>query len=263
MNIYYNKENDSYTIQKSQKPDENALAYAIYNISYEYKGWDFLSISSYSKNAQKYNDSIKSYAMGYLEGILTKERIHQFYINIITSNFKKVNYTFPENVLDFYTKNLEYMAENSVQYMNSDPYWQQVHYIYQQLQGLYDGYNNNVEKKINFTKFQIMPGNTDFSDILDYYENDKNSHNFMKARDIHNYIIRSSHCSAIIKLAEDFNDIWVGHNTWNNYNNMIKIFKEYRFISNNQNEKSKLSAFPSYPATLCSLDDFYYLEILN
>ena len=152
MNMYYHKDNDSYTTENSEKPDENALAYAVYNKSYEYKGWDFLSISSYSKNDKKYNDSMKSYAMGYLEGILTKERIYQFYTNIIRSNFNKDNYKIPENVLDFYKKNLEYMVENSTKYMKSEPYWEQVHYIYQQLKGLYDGYNNNVEedKKIDF-----------------------------------------------------------------------------------------------------------------
>ena len=264
MNMYYNKENDSYTTVISEKPDENALAYAIYNKSYEYKGWDFLSISSYAKKDKKYNDTIKSYAMGYLEGILTKDKIHQFYTNIIRSNFNKEKYLIPHNVLDFYKQNLEYMEEKSTQYMNSDPYWEQVHYIYQQLKGLYEGYNNNVEdnQKIDFIKFQIMPGYTDYIDIEDYYENEENKLNFnlMTFHEIKNYIIRRSHCSALIKLDKDFNDIWVGHNTWDYYNNMIKIFKEYRFISNNQNEKSKLSAFPSYPATLCSLDDFYYLD---
>ena len=202
--------------------------------------------------------------MGYLEGILTKERIYQFYTNIIRSNFNKDNYKIPENVLDFYKKNLEYMVENSTKYMKTEPYWEQVHYIYQQLKGLYDGYNNNVEedKKIEFLEFQIMPGYTDYTDIADYYENEENKpdFSFMTIHDIKNYITRRSHCSAIIKLAEDFNDIWVGHNTWDYYNNMIKLFKEYRFVSNNKNEKSKLSAFPSYPATLCSLDDFYYLD---
>ena len=124
MNMYYNKENDSYTTVISEKPDENALAYAIYNKSYEYKGWDFLSISSYAKKDKKYNDTIKSYAMGYLEGILTKDKIHQFYTNIIRSNFNKENYLIPHNVLDFYKQNLEYMEEKSTQYMNSDPYWE-------------------------------------------------------------------------------------------------------------------------------------------
>lgn len=201
--------------------------------------------------------------MGYLEGILTKEEIYHFYNNINRSNFNQLNYTFPENVLDFYEKNLEYIEENSKKYMNSDPYWEQVHYIYQQLKGLYDGYNNNVEeeKKIDYLKFQIMPGYTDFFDIQSYYNNEENKPSFksMTLDKITNFV-ENTRCSALIKLAEDFSDIWVGHNTWDDINDLIKIFKEYRFISNNKKEKSQLNVFPSYPATLCSLDDFYYLD---
>ena len=80
MNIYY--ENGKYTTKNSTSRDENAIAYAIYNKSYERVGWDFLAISSYEKNDNKYKDEDKAYAMGYLEGALTKDRIYSFFINI-------------------------------------------------------------------------------------------------------------------------------------------------------------------------------------
>ena len=41
---------------------------------------------------------------------------------------------------------------------------------------------------------------------------------------------------------------------------MIRIFKEYRFVSNKGNEKSKTIVFSSYPGTLYSLDDFYFMD---
>lgn len=41
---------------------------------------------------------------------------------------------------------------------------------------------------------------------------------------------------------------------------MIRIFKEYRFITNNNDLKSKVVAFPSYHASLFSKDDFYYVD---
>ena len=41
---------------------------------------------------------------------------------------------------------------------------------------------------------------------------------------------------------------------------MLRIFKEYRFVTKNGYEKSKTTAFPSYPGLLFSSDDFYYLD---
>ena len=55
MNCYYISENESYITNTSNKRDENALASAIYNKTYETIGWDYLSISTYEKNDSKYN----------------------------------------------------------------------------------------------------------------------------------------------------------------------------------------------------------------
>ena len=66
MNIYYSKETSKYKTAISAKIDENALAFAVCNKSYEKTGWDFLSISSYAKKDNKYDDSIKAYANGVL-----------------------------------------------------------------------------------------------------------------------------------------------------------------------------------------------------
>ena len=41
---------------------------------------------------------------------------------------------------------------------------------------------------------------------------------------------------------------------------MYRIFKEYHFVTNKRNEKSKTIVFSSYPGTLASLDDFYFLD---
>jgi hypothetical protein len=41
---------------------------------------------------------------------------------------------------------------------------------------------------------------------------------------------------------------------------MIRTFKEYRFVTNTHNEKSKVVVFSSYPGSLSSVDDFYYTD---
>ena len=165
-------------------------------------------------------------------------------------------------MLNFFKNNLDYMEKQSKNLMNSDPYWEQVHFIFQQLKGLYDGYTFLAEEneKIDFIKIQYMPAYADTTLITAKYHNDSVNFNEMNQEEIENYFLLKSHCSALVKLAQDSSDIWFGHNTWFEYIAMIRIFKEYRFISNKGNEKSKTSVFSSYPAVLFSLDDFYYLD---
>ena len=106
MNIYYQEESGNYTLIESKSKDEDSIAYAIYNKSYERTGLDFLAISSYDKNDNKYDDSKKAYAMGYLEGYLTKDRIYSYYINLLHYSFYDNNLTVPENLKEFFKTKL-------------------------------------------------------------------------------------------------------------------------------------------------------------
>ena len=132
--------------------------------------------------------------------------------------------------------------------------------------GMYDGYNNNVEndKKLDVVNFFMISSFADAMDSINYNinYNESNKLNFktMSVSDIEEYIVTHSFCSALVKLSNNSDNIWFGHTSWNTYSINIRIFKEYRFISNKGNEKSKTNIFSSYPATLSSLDDFYYLD---
>lgn len=39
----------------------------------------------------------------------------------------------------------------------------------------------------------------------------------------------SGKCSALVKLAPDLSDIWLGHSTWDTYTAALRIFKHYNF----------------------------------
>ena len=263
MNLYYSKVSGKFTPKNSSSIDKEAVASATYINSYQTKGWDFLTISSYDKPDNKYEDSIKAYAMGYLEGILNKDRIFSIYRNLMYFTFYDTNNTFPENLVIYLTKNLEYMKTKSMKYKDKEPYWEHVYYIYEQMRGLFDGYNSVAEdeKKIGFIYFQMVVANADIEDAV-YYNNITKRPNFknMTIDEIRTYTSLHTHCSALVKVANDLSDIWIGHNTWTAYGLMIRTFKEYRFVSNKQNEKSKVVVFSSYPGSLSSIDDFYYMD---
>ena len=265
MNCYYSNENNSYITNTSNKRDENALANAIYNKTYEKIGWDYLAISTYEKNDSKYNDSMKAYAMGYLEGILTKDRIFSHYINFhkyFLSQYESIPIIL-EKFYNFILDNIEYMKEKSIKNMDTDPYWEHIYYIYQQVKGLYEGYNSVVgeDKKLEMEDIFVLGGLSDLKDIANHLIRQLRP-NFekMNFEEIERYENINSHCSAFVKLANDSSDIWFGHNTWNYYILMIRIFKEYRFVTNKGNEKSKTIAFSSYPASLFSVDEFHIMD---
>ena len=263
MNVYYSKTSGKYFTKKSDNIDQSAIASATYIKSYETKGWDFLTISSYNLDDNKYSDANKAYAMGYVEGIINNERIYQMYQNLMHYTFYSYGTKMPENLKIFLKKNLEYMEKKSIENKDKDIYWEHVYYIYQQLKGLYDGYNSVCEdnKKIDFINFQLLVSNAEMEDAIFYV--DKNLRpNFknMTNEEIIEFTDLHTHCSAMVKPANDFSDIWFGHNTWTSYGLMIRTFKEYKFVTNSHKEKSKVVVFSSYPGSLSSVDDFYYTD---
>lgn len=110
-NIYYNRQNNNYSVIISSTTDKEAVAYAIYNKSYQRTGWDYLAISAYEKNDDKYNDSMKAYAMGYIEGHITKDSITQNFFNMI--HYHPEDYIMPEYLKEYLQKNTENMRQNA------------------------------------------------------------------------------------------------------------------------------------------------------
>ena len=262
-NVYYSKTSGKYTVKKSDKIDNSAIASATYINSYETKGWDFLRISSYDSDNNTYSDSNKAYAMGYVEGIINNQRIYQIYRNLLYFSYYKDGNIIPDNLKEFMSKNLEYMKKTCLEKKDKDIYWEHVYYIYQQMLGLYEGYNSACDenKKLGFIDFQLVVANSDMEDAINYKDKSRRP-NFknMTSDEIRLYTDLHTHCSALVKAANDFSDIWFGHNTWTTYGAMIRTFKEYRFVTNAHNEKSKVVAFSSYPGSLSSVDDFYYTD---
>ncbi|KAF5842106.1 phospholipase B-domain-containing protein [Dunaliella salina] len=64
------------------------------------------------------------------------------------------------------------------------------------------------------------------------------------------------HCSALIKVAADLSDIYVGHATWDSYTQALRIYKHYDLGGPGFGRLS----FSSYPGETFSDDDFYLSE---
>jgi len=260
-NVRYNSRKGTYQVEIGDL-DEKSAAYGTYTKSMEEIGWDKLAISSYQGQVDLYSDSTRAYAMGYLEGYLTTERIWSHYTNLRNLYYFENNGVMTVKVKDFLNANLQWMKDTSIQNRSSDVYWNHIYTIVRQMEGLIAGYNANVDdsKKLTYAEFQIMNAMGDLDELGFWEESKIPDFQKMSAFQILEYIETHSHCSAMIKVAADFSDVWFGHNTWTSYSTMNRIFKEYRFKSSKGTEKSKTVALSGYPGTLSSVDDFYITD---
>ena len=258
--VYYIKTTGKYKVVEG-KLDKMAAAYATYTPSYETKGWDFLALSSYDGVDDKYPDEIKNYAMGYLEGVLTHKRIYASHYNLNNYKYYKNKGIMPDSTYEFFEKNLIFMQNMTSLYKDSDPYWHEVNNLYMQMRGLHAGYNSMApdSEKIDLVHFQTVVSLGDVDEINENWKKeDRPDYSKMTTDEYLDYIAFRSHCSAIFKVADDFSDVWFGHNTWTTYNKLIRIYKEYKYVPNSKFPiKAQTVTMSSYPAALNSQDDFY------
>jgi hypothetical protein len=254
----YDSETKKFTVMMGVW-DEDAAAYGTYKPDMEQTGWDKLAITSYPwEEVDEYPDEVKAYAMGYLEGYLTFKRIWNHYQNC-NANFNYPTGKMPDNTREFLRQNREFVYSMYKEHGESDAYWAHAYFIYRQYEGLIDAYNSlaDADKQIQIEEAMIM--NSHDITELSYWKN-KHSRpmfNLMSHMEIEEFVHRHTHCSALVKVAADFSDIWFGHNTWTSFASMTRIFKEYRFRSNKNSQKARTVAMSSYPGAINSIDDFY------
>jgi hypothetical protein len=247
--VYYSQNN--YVIQKGVYDIKNGVAVANYKPTLLTNGWDILHIETGDVQVE---DEIKAYGAGILEGYLTQNRIWDFYNNVMSLMFsyKKT----PDNVVDFLNKQREWVY-SKISMNGSDPYWKQVYFIQRQQQGLIDGYNRaaNAAQKLNFIQIQSIASLSDVMDILYVNSSHRPDFDSMTTQEIVKFAQLNSHCSALIKITPNFDDILFGHNTWMAYTLLHKMWKTYtlKYAGVAANSMS----FSSYPATIASTDDFY------
>lgn len=165
----------------------------------------------------------------------------------------------PDNIKQFLIENRQWVHQ---MHNKESPYWHHAYLIYLQYEALIESYNTLAtdDKKLTVEEAMIMNSH-DISELA-YYKSKANRPTFhlMTSKDVENFVDENSHCSGLIKIAPDFSDIWFGHNTWTSFGSMTRIFKEYRYKSNNQSEKARTIAMSSYPGAVNSIDDFYITD---
>jgi hypothetical protein len=223
------------------------VATAIYNATFFQTGWDILHLHTSSHFADKQ----QAYAAGYLEGVLTHERITTHYINSLYVCFPSGK--IPDNVAKFLMDQQNWMEKQISQYAETDHYWHTAQLVFEQYKGLVDGYNSQASKKLTLLDFHVMASQGDLLEIT-VKDNPPDIRN-MTSKQFKELRFKSTHCSALIKASADLKDLFVAHNTWWAYSTMTRIYKQYTF--GYSNVASNTISFSSYPGNTVSNDDFY------
>lgn len=210
-------------------------------------GWGRLFIASEAVGPHT------AYAAGYLEGALTAKRIVQHLTNY------KAYYNLeplPQNIQEFVQTSDVWAREQIRQRNRTDDYWNQVAFMYDQMDGMLKGANDHLGTSQHLSLMDVLLLNLqgDVEDIQQAVDSTLRP-NFadMNELEVELWQRKRSHCSALVKLVPDGSDLFAGHNMWWSYYAMLRIFKRYEFGS------SKPIALSSYPGILASTDDFYQI----
>lgn len=218
-------------------------------------GWAYLEVSTSSQ----YNDSLQAYAAGAVEAAVTSSLIGKHWMNTMKGYCDgKYDDGYCERLRAYILANLQWMEEQMDKGEDLE-YWHQIHLALLQLKGLEDRYNGKVDFPIGH--FSINP----FGLLLFQMSGDLEDLEAALNKTVQSKILGSGSCSALIKLLPGNKELLVAHDTWSNYQSMLRIMKKYSFAYKRSPKDGTpipggIQAFSSYPGTIFSGDDFYILS---
>lgn len=292
--------NKSSRIKDVEKDNSNfidleLIAYSKFKNKRYITGWDEFTL----KTENSVNPLIQCWIGGFLEGLSTSEEIG-YYVNNLNVFFHNKP-ELSKEIKDFFTiihNNLIKKDEDILKFKfrNISDIKKKTYEscIISQLQGLNYGYNLVSDVKLSIEDFYLMNAEGNIPDMINLMEVNKmevstkdidfmskeNLQKIYKTDDltkIWQNLTKRGHCSAIVKMITKNDgkyDVLLGHNTWTDYSEMLRMIKEYDFAF--EGEKNKLLdrknvediseipkmnsvkiTFSSYPGVLFSGDDFY------
>jgi len=204
------------------------------------------------------------YAAGYVEGVLTNERITETAHNIYGFFFTPQSP--PSSKIQAWLSEQEKWVRKQISapYSSLSPLWKAVAGSMAQYDGMVQGYtdaspNTTLPISTQFT-FRLLAGWGDMLDLINAIHPEKRpDFSRMTLEEARRYLDENGHCSALVKILGDFSDVFMGQSAWFTFGAMNRIYKHYNFELSIQKSGQKVS-FSSYPGALVSQDDFYIMD---
>ena len=225
--------------------ETKGVAWAIFDDGINETGWYKLTV----KGKEGVSSKEMMRCAGYLEGHLSQKQIFQHYQLAKDIHGFDRNKWYPKNWTDFMDKNRVYTEESVEAYLDV-PYWREVGLILDQFHGLIDGYNNAApdDQKLNETDFWFIQAECEIWDVekaIDVQSRKKQSES-------------AEHCTGLIRLLDDYSDIFFAHDTWSDYRDLHGELKEYNLPI--KEFKASRLIFSTRVGKLFSYDDFYMAD---
>jgi hypothetical protein len=206
-------------------PSEGIVyANASYNASFLDIGWDVLHVA-----AVQGNDSLAAYAAGLCEGYLTQNRSAQ----MIRNSEGGAPY---DNLTNAFLDTNERWMRAQIADNPDDEYWVAMSLVLQQLQGIADGYSLARQPSDPVVDFEFLRKfNLDQGDVYDVMcivnrSQCAKTHPSVSSSDGSARLFSAArgHCTSLLKFAPDFQELFVGHTTWDDYFSALRIWKVRR-----------------------------------
>mmetsp|Transcript_82953 Transcript_82953/g.231402 ORF Transcript_82953/g.231402 Transcript_82953/m.231402 type:complete len:612 (+) Transcript_82953:147-1982(+) len=223
----------------------DADAMGTFHDAVEETGWGRLLVRTRSTK------SPAPFAAGYVEGALTARRVIQHFANLKAG--AKLD-PLQAGVREFVLATDAWARKQIEVASPKDEYWNSVRFVYEQMDGLMAGVNDQLSLDERLSRLDVLLLNMQFDldeiktavNVTERADIEK-----MRTEELSLWARGRSHCSSIVKLAPDGIELFIGHNSWMGFHMLLRVFKRYEFGG------LRPVAMPSFPGVLSSTDDFY------
>eukprot|EP00854_Cymbomonas_tetramitiformis_P003696 gene3696-4634_t len=233
--------------------NSSSLAFGVYDeTNVAVSGWATLNL--------QIGDSIKSaeadfleerfFALGYLEGFLTCQRIFEYYQNFYQSSFDGA----PSAELDsFMRENLAWVKQMSLENKATSDYWAATYNLLRQFEGLVGGYNAAIAKSKAHHFSSKKPSSSQETPLPVCRGAPLTEMQFF-------YLNADGDLFDLVTKFED--DVLFSHATWDTYATMApRIYKTYQVgLLRDGGFIKHAVTFSSSPGFLASIDDWYIIK---
>ena len=233
--VYYNESSQEYSIITGIIDCVKGVACGYFNDSMNETGWGVLEIQvSASKGPRNIDDNIRMYAAGMLEGYLTSYQIYYGYYASWNGDGKETFSNYLPQLKNWTSIQREWINDEISSNPNSQ-YYKYLDGLMNQYDGQKYGYSIASAKFglggiTDDFSWQFMSGNVDMEDwILAIDSNSRMNFNKMSDFELWEYKMKHTHCSGIVTVTPELDDIFFSHSTWCSYFWMNRIMKTYNF----------------------------------